>query len=304
MAHAVFPDALPVLPLSAKWQALLADVIPGQPNSLHAPAVLASIDQAIELVHAGKAAGVVTNPIQKSTLYQAGFSFPGHTEYLAHLAAQRITEGLAQRVAGEAGQKTTEERVIPVMMLVTPGLRVVPVTIHVSLHQAIAALTEEAIWTCGRITAAALQRDFALAAPPRLAVAGLNPHAGEDGAMGDEEIRIISPAIRRLQAEGILARGPLAPDTLFHDEARAGYDAVLCMYHDQALIPLKTLNFMTGVNITLGLPFIRTSPDHGTALTLAGSGRANPSSLCAALGQAETMAIRRDKPWISPWTGS
>lgn len=261
-----FDAALPVLPL-----ALAAPVEPGRPDPANGAAVIAGIDRAVELVRQGRASAVVTNPIQKSALYAAGFRHPGHTEYLAHLA------GL------------TEE---PVMMLAGGGLRVVPVTIHVSLRQGVEMLGTAAIVHCGRVTAAALKRDFGIP-NPRLAVAALNPHAGEGGAMGREEIDIIAPAVAALQAEGIAASGPRPADTLFHAHARAGYDAVLCMYHDQALIPLKTVDFDTGVNVTLGLPFVRTSPDHGTALDLAGTGRASPSSLVAAMRMAGEMAARR-----------
>jgi len=220
------------------------------------------------LAMAGRAAGVVTNPIQKSALYDAGFRHPGHTEWLAELT-------------GAEGP--------PVMMLACPGLRVVPVTVHVALARAIASLSAGAIVTTARITAQALRSDFAIAAP-RLAVAGLNPHAGEAGAMGDEEGRIIAPAIAALQEAGIAVAGPLPPDTMFSPRARRSYDCAICMYHDQALIPIKTIAFDDGVNVTLGLPFVRTSPDHGTAFDIAGSGRANPSSLIAALRLAARMA--------------
>ncbi|CAO3451357.1 4-hydroxythreonine-4-phosphate dehydrogenase (EC 1.1.1.262) [Azospirillum argentinense] len=263
---ALFGAALPVLP-----QPLAAPVTPGRPDPANGAAVIASIDRAVELVRRGEASAVVTNPIQKSALYAAGFRHPGHTEYLAHLA------GL------------TEE---PVMMLAAQDLRVVPVTIHVSVRDAVPLVTREAILHAGRVTAAALVRDFGIARP-RLAVAALNPHAGEGGAMGREEIDIIAPAVADLRAEGIDAVGPKPADTLFHAAARRGYDAALCMYHDQALIPLKTIDFDTGVNITLGLPFVRTSPDHGTALDIAGTGKAGASSLIAALTTAEAMAARR-----------
>jgi len=265
-AMAAFGAALPVLPVD-----LAAPVTPGMPDPANGAAVIASIDRAVDLVHAGAAAAVVTNPIQKSALYAAGFRHPGHTEYLAHLAGMR------------------EE---PVMMLATADLRVVPVTIHVSVRDAVDRLTTDGIVHCGRVTAAALTRDFGIAAP-RLAVSALNPHAGEGGAMGREEIDVIEPAIARLRAEGIDAFGPRPADTLFHARARANFDAALCMYHDQALIPLKTIDFDRGVNVTLGLPFIRTSPDHGTALDLAGTGRANPESLLAALRMAAAMAGKR-----------
>ncbi len=261
-----FDEALPVLPVD-----LSMPVVAGRPDPANGAAVIASIDRAVALVQAGEAAAVVTNPIQKSALYAAGFRHPGHTEYLAHLA------GLADE---------------PIMMLASEDLRVVPVTIHVSLRDAVNQLSTAAIVHAGRVTAAALRRDFGIARP-RLAVAGLNPHAGEGGAMGREEIEIIAPAIAALRAEGIDAFGPRPSDTLFHAAARRGFDAALCMYHDQALIPLKTIDFDSGVNVTLGLPFVRTSPDHGTALDLAGTGRASAVSLLAALRMADRMAEQR-----------
>ncbi len=264
-AAGLFTDRLPVLPV-----ALPRPVTPGRPDTGNAGAVVAAIDAAIAFAAAGRAAAIVTNPINKQVLYAAGFKHPGHTEYLA------------ERAGG----------VTPVMMLACPELRVVPVTIHLSLKAAAAALTGEAIVTAGRITAAGLQRDFAISRPV-LAVAGLNPHAGESGALGREEIEIIAPAIAALRREGIEAVGPFPADTLFHAAARRRYDAVLCMYHDQALIPIKTIDFDGGVNVTLGLPFIRTSPDHGTAFDIAGTGKANPTSLIAALKLAAEMAARR-----------
>ncbi|MBY0431616.1 MAG: 4-hydroxythreonine-4-phosphate dehydrogenase PdxA [Rhodospirillales bacterium] len=264
-AEKVFADALPVLPL-----ALPQPVEPGQPSGANAPAVRASIERAVALVRAGEAKAMVTNPINKQVMYQGGFAFPGHTEFLAALAGN-----------------------VPVaMMLACSELRVVPVTIHLSLSQAIARLTREEIVACGRITAAGLQRYFGIARP-RLAVAALNPHAGESGSMGREEIEIIAPAVADLQALGIDAFGPAPSDTLFHARARGGYDAALCMTHDHALIPLKTIDFDRGVNITLGLPFIRTSPDHGTAMDIAGTGKANAESLVAALKTAAEMAANR-----------
>ncbi|PWC33257.1 4-hydroxythreonine-4-phosphate dehydrogenase PdxA [Azospirillum sp. TSO35-2] len=265
-AVALFDRALPVLPV-----ALAVPVVAGAPNPANGAAVIASIDRAVALVRAGEAAAVVTNPIQKSALYAAGFRHPGHTEYLAHLA------GL------------TDE---PIMMLAAADLRVVPVTIHVALRDAVNQLTSAAIIHAGQVTAAALARDFGIARP-RLAVAALNPHAGEGGAMGREEIDIIAPAVAALRAEGIEVIGPRPSDTLFHAAARRGFDAALCMYHDQALIPLKTVDFDSGVNITLGLPFVRTSPDHGTALDIAGTGTANATSLIAALTTADRMARHR-----------
>jgi 4-hydroxythreonine-4-phosphate dehydrogenase len=232
---------------------------------------VAAIDRAVALVQAGAAAAVVTNPINKKALKDgAGFAFPGHTEYLAHL-------GGVER---------------PVMMLVSPELRVVPVTIHIALAAVPGALTAALIEETARITAQALIDDFGIARP-RLAVAGLNPHAGEQGAMGREEIEVIAPALERLRAEGLEISGPLPADTMFHAEARARYDVALTMYHDQGLIPLKALDFARGVNVTLGLPFIRTSPDHGTAYDIAGTGRADPTSLIEALNLAAAMAARR-----------
>ena len=265
-AVARFADALPVLPVS-----LTVKVTPGKPDAAAAGAVLASIDQAIDLTMAGRAAAVVTNPIQKSTLYEAGFRHPGHTEYL-----------------GERAGLTSP----PVMMLACETLRVVPVTVHLPLAEAIATLDGDAIVHCARVTAAALVTDFGVARPV-IAVAGVNPHAGEDGHLGREEIDVIAPAVDRLRGEGLSVRGPLPADTLFHEDARRGYDAVVCMYHDQALIPLKTIDLDGGVNITLGLPFVRTSPDHGTALDLAGTGRASPASLIAALRMADRLARTR-----------
>ena len=230
-----------------------------------------SIDRGVDLVGAAAAAALVTNPIHKHVLLESGFRHPGHTDYLAERAGR---PGLA------------------VMMLAAPALRVVPVTVHIPLSRVARTLTADAIHHCGRVTAEALQRDFAIAAP-RLAVAGLNPHAGEDGALGTEEADIIAPAIARLRSDGIAVDGPAAADSLFHDAARQRFDAALCMYHDQALIPLKTLDFESGVNVTLGLPFVRTSPDHGTALDIAGTGTANPRSLIEALKLAASMAAAR-----------
>ncbi|HZB90839.1 MAG TPA: 4-hydroxythreonine-4-phosphate dehydrogenase PdxA [Stellaceae bacterium] len=264
---AAFGEALPVLPL-----ALPQAQEPGRPEPANAPAVIAAIATGAQLTAAGRAAALVTNPIQKEALYAAGFRHPGHTEFLAELA----------------GGAT------PAMMLVCAELRVVPVTIHQPLREALAALTTDRIVAAGRIAAAGLARDFGVARP-RLAVAGLNPHAGEHGALGREEIDIIAPAIAALRTAGIDATGPAPADTLFHPAARRRYDAALCMYHDQALIPLKTIDFAGGVNVTLGLPFIRTSPDHGTALDIAGTGRADPTSLIAALRLAGEMAAMRGR---------
>jgi 4-hydroxythreonine-4-phosphate dehydrogenase len=232
---------------------------------------MTSIRQAVGDVMAGRAGAVVTNPIAKSVLYRAGFRHPGHTEFLAELAA--------------TGAHTPQ----PVMMLWSPALVVVPVTIHLALRDAIAQLSSELIVGTVRIVVADLKTRFGLA-NPRLAVSGLNPHAGEDGSLGSEDQTIVAPAIEILRGDGIEIRGPLPADTLFHDAARKTYDCAICMYHDQALIPVKTLAFEDAVNVTLGLPFIRTSPDHGTAFDIAGTGKANPSSLIAALRLAARMA--------------
>jgi 4-hydroxythreonine-4-phosphate dehydrogenase len=270
-APQVFRDALPVLPVGGKPAAE-----PGRPETADAALVIGAIDRAVADVRDGRAAALVTNPINKEVLYRAGFPHPGHTEYLGELAGRLC--GLAD--------------VTPVMMLASPQLRVVPVTIHLALRHAIEALTSAMIVTAGRITHEALRRDFGVAMPV-LAVAGLNPHAGEAGSLGREDLDIVAPAVAELRAAGIDARGPLAADTMFHEAARRNYDAALCMYHDQALIPVKTLDFDDAVNVTLGLPFIRTSPDHGTAFDIAGQGIARPDSLIAALRLAAEMAARR-----------
>jgi 4-hydroxythreonine-4-phosphate dehydrogenase len=232
---------------------------------------MASIRQAVADVVAGRASAVVTNPIAKSVLYRAGFRHPGHTEFLAELAA--------------SGGHTPQ----PVMMLWSPVLAVVPVTIHLPLRDAVTTLSTDLIVSTARILVADLKARFGLTAP-RLAVTGLNPHAGEDGTLGTEDEDIVAPAVEILRAEGIAVRGPLPADTLFHDAARKTYDCAICMYHDQALIPIKTIAFDDAVNVTLGLPFTRTSPDHGTAFDIAGTGRANPASLIAALRLAARMA--------------
>ncbi len=267
--NAAFARGLPVL-----TETLPVPSVPGKPDPRNASAVLSSIRRAVDLTRAGRASAVVTNPINKSVLYDAGFQHPGHTEYLAELAGENIT---------------------PVMLLEGGGLRVVPVTIHMALHEAVRTLTAAAIVEKTRITARALKNDFGIA-HPRLAVSGLNPHSGEGGALGREEIEIIEPAIARLKAEGIDVVGPLAADTMFHAGARRNYDVAICMYHDQALIPLKTLDFERGVNVTLGLPFIRTSPDHGTAFDIAGTGTASDASLVAALALAAKLGRQRARP--------
>ncbi len=246
----------------------------GRPSPDNAKSVTGAIEHAVESCRNGVAAAIVTAPIHKSVLTEAGFGFPGHTEFLAAL--------------------TRAERAV--MMLassgVEPPLRVVPFTIHIALSDVLKQLDAKAIAATGAIILSALKRDFGCAAP-RLAIAGLNPHAGEDGTMGREEIDIIAPAVAALRAEGHDVFGPLSADTLFHDEARKTYDAALCMYHDQALIPIKTLAFWTGVNVTLGLPIVRTSPDHGTALGIAGRGIANAASMVAAIEMAADIADRR-----------
>jgi 4-hydroxythreonine-4-phosphate dehydrogenase len=264
-----FADALPVVTTG-----YAATARPGQPDGTSADAAMSSIRQAVADVVAGRASAVVTNPIAKSVLYRAGFRFPGHTEFLAELAAN----------GGPPPQ--------PVMMLWSPVLAVVPVTIHLSLREAIAQLSSDLIVTTVRIVNSALKAHFGLA-NPRLAVSGLNPHAGEDGSLGAEDQSIVAPAVDMLRADGIQIRGPLPADTMFHEAARKTYDCAICMYHDQALIPVKTLAFDDAVNVTLGLPFIRTSPDHGTAFDIAGTGRANPSSLIAALRLAARLAAAR-----------
>jgi 4-hydroxythreonine-4-phosphate dehydrogenase len=261
-----FAGALPVV---ATGDASTAR--PGHPDGNSAAAAIGSIRRAVDDVVAGRAGAVVTNPIAKSVLYRAGFQHPGHTEFLAELA-------------GNGGKPPQ-----PVMMLWSPALAVVPVTIHLALRNAIESLNSALIVSTARIVVADLQARFGLVRP-RLAVCGLNPHAGEEGTLGNEENTLIAPAVEILRREGIEVRGPLPADTLFHEAARQTYDCALCMYHDQALIPIKTLAFDDAVNVTLGLPFIRTSPDHGTAFDIAGSGRANPSSLIAALRLAARMA--------------
>jgi 4-hydroxythreonine-4-phosphate dehydrogenase len=242
----------------------------GQPDERNAAAVTQAIEIAVSACLAGEAAAVVTAPIHKAVLNAAGFAFPGHTEFLAHPTGARRA----------------------VMMLASDKLRVVPLTIHMPIAKVPGAISKQAVFETGEIILTALRRDFGLL-NPRLAVAGLNPHAGEDGVLGDEDESVIAPAIAALKARGFNVRGPLSADTLFHDEARKTYDAALCMYHDQALIPIKTVDFAGGVNVTLGLPFVRTSPDHGTALDIAGTGRADPASLVAALELADDMARRR-----------
>ncbi|MBY0297887.1 MAG: 4-hydroxythreonine-4-phosphate dehydrogenase PdxA [Methylobacterium sp.] len=259
-AAAVFARALPVVPLATTAQAE-----PGRPDPATAPATLASIETAVGLVRAGRAAAVVTNPIAKHVLYAAGFRHPGHTEYLAALAAG--PDGAVPR---------------PVMLLWSDLLAVVPVTIHVPLRAVPDLLTADLVVETARIVDRDLRTRFRIARP-RLVLAGLNPHAGEAGSIGTEDRDVLEPAVARLLREGIDIRGPLSADTLFHARARAGYDVALAPTHDQALIPIKTLAFDEGVNVTLGLPFLRTSPDHGTAFDIAAEGIAKADSLIAAL---------------------
>ena len=270
-AAGVFARALPVIDVPHA-----VPVRAGSPDSRNGSAVITAIVEATAAVARGEAAALVTNPIAKSVLYDAGFTHPGHTEFLAELAARHFPS----------------RSYTSVMMLAAEELRVVPLTIHVALAAVPPMITVARIVETVRIMHAGLATDFACARP-RIAVAGLNPHAGESGTMGTEDRDIIAPAIAELRAEGFNVTGPHSADTLFHAQARAGYDAVLAMYHDQALIPIKTLAFDRGVNVTLGLPFVRTSPDHGTAFDIAGTGKASPASLRAALHMAHEMALSR-----------
>jgi 4-hydroxythreonine-4-phosphate dehydrogenase len=265
-AAETFSAALPVLPVR-----LAVPAMPGRPDKANARAVIESIERATKLALSSAVGGVVTNPINKAALYDAGFAYPGHTEFLAALT-------------GAQGKQ--------IMMLASPQLRVVPVTVHASLRDSLAMLSTEMILVAARTAHAALRRDFGIARP-RLAMAGLNPHAGEQGALGDEESTIIAPAIAALRADGIDVSGPWPPDTMFTAAARARYDVAICMYHDQGLIPLKTLDMDHGVNVTLGLPIVRTSPDHGTAYDIAGQGVADPTSLIAAIELAAALTERR-----------
>jgi 4-hydroxythreonine-4-phosphate dehydrogenase len=269
-AKQVFKNALPVVPLKNR---LTCE--PGTASTTDGAGVIESIETAVDHIKAGKARAMVTAPINKKSLYDVGFSHPGHTEFLASLA-----EGWGGSNSGV---------IQPVMMLAGPKLRAVPVTIHIPLAEVSSSLTTEKIIEIATITAIELKRRFGITSP-RLAISGLNPHAGEEGAMGSEDRTIIKPAITALNASGIAAIGPLPADTMFHERARATYDVAICMYHDQALIPAKALDFDHTVNVTLGLPFVRTSPDHGTAFDIAGSGKANPSSMIAAIQMADEMS--------------
>ena len=275
-SHAIISDPADALSVPAGLLPVLPHpfphpAIPGRPDPRNAQATIDVIARAVRLVQDGAASALCTLPIHKKVLKDgAGFAFPGHTEFLAHLAGV--------------------ERVV--MMLACPELRVVPVTIHIALADVPKVLTPALLEETIRITAAGLQRDCGIARP-RIAVAGLNPHAGEGGAMGGEEGEWIAPLLARLGTEGFDLKGPMPPDTMFHKAARARYDVAVCMYHDQALIPIKTIDFDGGVNVTLGLPFIRTSPDHGTAHDIAGKGMASAGSLVAALKMAQQMAAAR-----------
>lgn len=273
-APSAFARALPVVAIGP----LTAPARAGVPDAANAPLVIAAIEQAVAAVVAGQASGLVTNPISKHVVAATGFAHPGHTDFLGELAAHHYPDAPSQAV----------------MMLASGELRVVPLTVHIPLAQVPAKLTREAIAATVRITHASLKSDFGLRAP-RIVVTGLNPHAGEDGTLGGEEIEIIAPAIAALKSEGMDVRGPYPADTLFHASARATYDAAVCMYHDQALIPFKTLAFETGVNVTLGLPFVRTSPDHGTAFDIAAKGCASPLSFIEAVKLAGTIAAARAK---------
>jgi 4-hydroxythreonine-4-phosphate dehydrogenase len=271
-AAAIFPEALPVYSMQHEIGGRL-----GVPDPADAKGTIQSIEICISLVHSGQAAAVVTNPISKDVLQRGGFSHPGHTEFL-----------------GELAQSLFGVQCRPVMMLWSPELAIVPATIHVPVAEIPRLLTKELLVETGRILIQDLEKRFRIARP-RLAVCGLNPHAGENGRMGREEIEIIAPAIEDLRRSGIHVHGPYPADTMFHRGARANYDAALAMYHDQALIPVKTLAFDTAVNVTLGLPFVRTSPDHGTAFDIAGEGKADPSSLIAALQLATRLALAERK---------
>jgi 4-hydroxythreonine-4-phosphate dehydrogenase len=270
-AARVFRDVLPVLDLP-----LRAPVIAGQPSASAAPAVIQWIETAVGLALSGDVAGVVTAPIAKAPLYAAGFKFPGHTEFLGDLTSAATYDGARG----------------PVMMLTAQDLRVTLVTVHAPLARVPSLLSIEAIVNAGLVSAQALRRDFGVDAP-RIAVAGLNPHAGESGTLGREEVEFVEPAVRALRDLGVDATGPYPADSLFPAEMRSRYDAVVCLYHDQALIPVKMLDFWGGVNVTLGLPIVRTSPDHGTAFDIAGRGLARPDSLVAAIRLADQIGKRR-----------
>lgn len=266
-AAQAFRAALPLLSVEGGDQAE-----PGKPDAEGARAALDALEMAVGLARSGAAGAVVTGPVSKAQLYDIGFAHSGQTEFVAERC------GIARENVA--------------MMLAGPSLRTVPITTHIPLHEVPGALSVELIVNKARTVARGLERNFGIYRP-RLAFAGLNPHAGEQGALGDEEIELIGPAIAQLQDEGIDALGPFSADTMFHAEAREKYDAALCLYHDQALIPLKTLHFDEGVNMTLGLPIVRTAPDHGTAFAIAGRDRANPGAMIAAIGLAGFCAAQR-----------
>lgn len=270
-AAAVFADAIPVLD-----RRCTAAVQPGRPDPALAGSITGWIEEAVALTLSGATSGVVTCPIAKAPLYQAGFRFPGHTEFIAELTASTPFDGARG----------------PVMMLTAKDLRACLVTIHVPLNEVPELVTMDRVLFTARVVHEALVRDFGIARP-RLALAGLNPHAGESGAIGLEEREVLIPAVARLRDEGVTITDPLPADTMFHDEARATYDAAICLYHDQGLIPVKTLDFWGGVNATLGLPIVRTSPDHGVGYDIAGKGMARADSLIAAIRLAAEMAARR-----------
>jgi 4-hydroxythreonine-4-phosphate dehydrogenase len=277
-ALALWPHRLPVKPI-----ALTRPAEPGRPDAANAPAVIGAIEQATEAVVQGQATALVTNPISKRVLLESGFQYAGHTEFLAALAARLVSGGPYR----------------PVMMMTSSELRVVPLTIHIPLSAVPGQISRELIIETARIVNASLIRDFGFGVDgkgrrhARIAITGLNPHAGEDGTIGTEERDVIAPAVAALRSEGLNVTGPYPADTLFHTAARARYDAVIAMYHDQALIPIKTLAFGSGVNVTLGLPFIRTSPDHGTAFDIAGKGCASAASLAEALEVAAVLSANR-----------
>ncbi|WP_294392128.1 4-hydroxythreonine-4-phosphate dehydrogenase PdxA [uncultured Sphingomonas sp.] len=266
-AAAIFPDALPIIQVEDA-----GEIVPGLPNPPGARCALDSLELGVGLARSDGASGLVTAPVSKSQLYGIGFAFPGQTEFVAERCG--IGRGNA------------------VMMMAGPTLRTVPITIHIPLKDVPEALTPELVMARARVTERGLIRDFGIERP-RLAIAGLNPHAGESGALGREEIDILAPALEQLRGEGMDIVGPLAADTMFHARARADYDAALCLYHDQALVPIKTLHFDEGVNVTLGLPIVRTAPDHGTAFAIAGTNQANPGAMIAAIRLAGQCAAHR-----------
>jgi 4-hydroxythreonine-4-phosphate dehydrogenase len=265
-AEHVFAEALPIVPLQARVTGT-----PGEPSPADAAATIEAIERAVAMVADGSAGAVVTNPIAKEVLYAAGFKHPGHTEFLGELALRHF-----------------DQHAHPVMMLWSPEFAVIPATIHIPLSAVPARLTRALLVKTAQIVAKDLAERFDIT-EPRLAFCGLNPHAGERGSIGREELEVIAPAIDELQRQGLRVTGPFPADTLFHAAARSRYDAVIAMYHDQALIPIKTIAFDRAVNVTLGLPFVRTSPDHGTAFDIAGQGNADPSSLIAAIELAARL---------------